>query len=79
VTLFYPPILYSQGWISMHWCSKMPAVHPYRGGATWHIPGPIRRDIHDPASELPRIPIPRTGMNKDKKEGRGDARVSALS
>ena len=36
---------------------------------------PDREDIQDPASELPRIPIPRTSVNKGKKQGRSyDAR-----
>ena len=40
----------------------------YQGGA-----------MQDLGYELRRIPIPRTPVNKDKKEGRGDARVSALN
>jgi hypothetical protein len=32
--------------------------------------GPIREDIHDPESELPRIPFPRTSVNKAR--GRPD-------
>src|SRR5215203_2936154 len=41
-------------------------------------PTPTRRDIQDRGYELPRILIPRTPVNKDKKEGRGCSRVSAL-
>jgi hypothetical protein len=31
----------------------------------------VMADMQDPASELPRIPIPRTPVNKGKKKGRG--------
>jgi hypothetical protein len=34
-------------------------------------PRPDEEDIQDPASELPRIPIPRTPVNKGKKEKKG--------
>ena len=43
------------------------------------IPGVLRGFIQDPANELPRIPIPRTSVNKDKDtKGRGSP-ASALT
>jgi hypothetical protein len=35
-----------------------------------HQGGVLRGFYQDPACELPRIPLPRTRVNKDKKEGR---------
>ena len=33
--------------------------------------GPIREDIHDPESELRRIPLLGKGVNKGEREGQG--------
>jgi len=41
--------------------------------------GLIREDIHDSESELLRIPIPRTPVNKGKRKGRGYSPQPSLS
>jgi hypothetical protein len=56
---------------SIHSHYKMPERTITEGGAKRHSPGPIGRDIHDPACELLRIYIPRTLVNKGIKKGRG--------
>jgi hypothetical protein len=40
------------------------------GEGLGHRGGVLRGLIQEPASELPRITIPRTPVNRDKKEGR---------
>jgi hypothetical protein len=64
-TLFYPATLYSQGRISIHSRYRMPERSIAEGGAKRHSHGPLGTDIHDPESELPRTPIPRTRVNRE--------------
>ena len=46
-------------------------IRMLRAGTQGAIPARMARTIQDGESELPRIPVPRTPVNKGMKEGQG--------
>jgi hypothetical protein len=63
-TLFYPAVLHSSSRIFIQ-TRYILWKHPMHwGGVKPHSPTPIRKSIQDPESELPRILIPRTQVNR---------------
>jgi hypothetical protein len=52
------------------WVLQALAGRGYAGRLEGWIAGVSGVNMQDPANELPRIPIPRTSVNKGKKKGR---------
>jgi hypothetical protein len=73
VPLVYPAILASLDTILQpHACNiLLHASYASRSSISQLCHGPIGRDIQDRESELPRIPILGSRVNKGMKKGRG--------